>query len=477
MKCTICREEMEPGAIFCGHCGQRLHSKQEPLSQRQPAPLAIVPGQAGRGLTMERPIVHAPLPGPQAISGIGFGLRPGHTGPYKAFVPHHNEMQEKRQYVTRELPEIDLARKELSPSALHLALAEPITGLPRGQHNTFFRSMLIFITIALLISSIGVGAYALIKTRSIGGYRLSRDFSSQIRTQVQGEVSFTDDPQTPGKSNRVTITLKQLNAPADNATYLAWLIDDEAEHITPLGQLMPRGTDYVLQRTLGATNLLSLGNRIQVTQESSKVTVPTGKIVFKADFPPLAFVHLRHLLVHLDETPGQVGLLVGLREQARQLNAQATLLKNRTLPSQAVHCVAQNILNIVEGTRGAHYATLSSRCATMQIAQAGDGFGLVGTGAYIEMSLIHVSLAATQSDSSATIKQHAEQARTTLENIREWASRLDQLAINLAQNPFDQATRQQIRTLCDQVLNGNGNKQGGANAAYSYGQLMAQLNS
>ncbi|WP_201389996.1 zinc ribbon domain-containing protein [Ktedonobacter sp. SOSP1-52] len=287
MKCTICREEMEPGAIFCGHCGQRLHSKQEPLSQRQPAPLAIVPGQAGRGITMERPIVHAPLPGPQAASGIEFDLRPGHTGPRNAFVPHHNEMQAKRQYVTRELPEINLARKELSPSALHLALAEPITGLPRGQHNTFFRSMLIFITIALLISSIGVGAYALIKTRSIGGYRLSRDFNSQSRTQVQGEVSFTDDPQTPGKSNRVTITLKQLNAPADNATYQAWLIDDEAEHITPLGQLMPRGTDFVLQRTLGANNLLSLGNRIQVTQESSKVTVPTGKIVFKADFPRL----------------------------------------------------------------------------------------------------------------------------------------------------------------------------------------------
>ncbi|WP_201389997.1 hypothetical protein [Ktedonobacter sp. SOSP1-52] len=113
----------------------------------------------------------------------------------------------------------------------------------------------------------------------------------------------------------------------------------------------------------------------------------------------------------------------------------------------------------------------------MQIAQAGDGFGLVGAGAYIEMSLMHVSLAATQSDSSATIKQHAEQARTTLENIREWVSRLDQLAINLAQNPFDQATLQQIRALCDQVLNGNGNKQGGANASYSYGQLMAQLNS
>lgn len=472
---------MEPGAIFCGHCGQRLHSKQELLSQRQPAPLAIRPGQAGRGLTMEKPIVRVPAPRPQAASGVGFGLRSGHTGPHNAFVPHHNEMQAKRQYVTRELPEIDLARKELSPSALHLALAEPITGLPRGQHNTFFRSMLIFITIALLISSIGVGTYALIKTRSIGGYRLSRDFSnqnrSQIRTQVQGEVSFTDDPQTPGKSNRVTITLKQLSAPANNAIYLAWLIDDEAEHITLLGQLTPHGTDYVLQRTLGATNLLSLGNRIQVTQESSKVTVPTGKIVFKADFPPLAFVHLRHLLVHLDETPGQVGLLVGLREQAQQLNAQAALLKNRALPPQAVHCVAQNILNIVGGTRGAHYAPLSPRCTSMQIAQAGDGFGLVGGGAYIEMSLMHVSLAATQSDSSATIKQHAEQARAALENIREWASHLDQLAINLAQNPLEQATQQQIRALCDQVLNGSGTKQGGANAIYSYGQLMAQLNS
>jgi hypothetical protein len=263
------------------------------------------------------------------------------------------------------------------------------------------------------------------------------------------------------------------------------LIDVPTERITPLGTLTPKGQNFELDFAGQKINLIGTGNKIQITQEQGKVSVPTGNVLLSGTFPPNALIHVRHLLFQFATTPNNTGLLVGLREQARLLNAQALLLKSNATNEQAVRCVAQSIIDIAEGQKGTYYQALSSACLALNIAAAGDGFGLLGENGYIHTSAQHASLAATQADSTETIKLHAGHVRVATDNLKEWVTTIDQEARSLLENPGDTVKIQKVVTLAEQSMHGVDADhsesidpvpgEAGATTAYIHGQLMAQF--
>src|SRR5260370_30128472 len=103
--------------------------------------------------------------------------------------------------------------------------------------------------------------------------------------------------------------------------------------------------------------MVGLGNEIDITLEHGTVTAPGENVLLSAIFPTQAFVYVRHMLYSYTTTPGHVGLLVGLIEQARLLNSVAHVL---TANANAIttRCVAQAALDIMEGKTGAEYKSL-----------------------------------------------------------------------------------------------------------------------
>ena len=114
----------------------------------------------------------------------------------------------------------------------------------------------------------------------------------------------------------------------------------------------------------------------------------------------------------------------------------------------------------------------------------GDGFGILGQG-YATTAAAHAALAATQPDSTNTIRLHAGHVEIATNNIQGWVTTVDQDALKLLANPSDTPVIQEIVNLSDHAYHGvdtNGDEQidpvpgeAGAITAYIHGQLMAGL--
>ncbi len=451
MQCPRCNRPLEEDATFCGFCGNQLTPLQArgstvgptdatmlaPNSQQVSAREQIetvhnAPGMADRDLSAWQ----APSPRP-----VGY-------------------VQPETKYETVQTPQ--------TPST------------PPARRSGGNRSRIIlFVVIALVIIAGG----------TIGGALFLRNAAT---TAASGQVTFFDSQGgssgAAGDTDALTITINNLAAPPSGSQYNAWLINSQNEQIIVLGTLVQNGQTYTLRYTgdgshgHGGTNLLGAANRLEVTQEQGSVSVPSGKVILAGTFPPLAFVHIRHLLFSFPSTPHKIGLLVGLLGQTQLLTQQAQSLQNTSANNTgAIQCIAQSIINIIEGVHGDHYQTMSANCGNIA---TGDGFGLLGKG-YLITAAQHAALAASQSDSTDHIRLYAGHVETAMTNITGWATAMNLDALNVLANPNDNNSITGIVKLANQIYNGvdiNGDGhvdpvvgEAGAITAYLQGQIMAQL--
>jgi len=341
----------------------------------------------------------------------------------------------------------------------------------------------LIVLIALVLGG-SVLAVTLIRNSS-GGNKATGNSSGK------GQVTFFDGTNGTGGTDALRITASGLEAAPSGSHYDVWLVDDAAEHTSFLGKLNEQGNTFSLSfngngsRGKPGQNLLSSGNIVEITQEQGDVKLPTGKVILSATFPPKAFIHIKHLLFSFPTTPGKIGLLVGLVDATRLLNAQALALQSvaTKADTDATKCIAQSIINIIEGQKGEHTQTLAAFCGAS--IPTGDGFGILGEESYAVTAATHASLAATQTDATAIIRQHASEVQVGTTNISRWATTIDQDALKLLDDPNDSASIAEIVSLADHTFHGvdaNGNGQieatdgeEGATNTYLNGQSMAGL--
>jgi hypothetical protein len=316
---------------------------------------------------------------------------------------------------------------------------------------------------------------------------------------VSGTVTFVDRPGSPvGTTSGVRLDVQALAAPPPGMQYAAWLIDVQREQTLALGTLTPAGGHtWTLQYTGGGaaqvgSNLLSLGNAIEVTEEQGQGQAPVGPVVLSATFPPKAFVHIKHLLVSFPTTPGKIGLLVGLLQQTEALSTQAAALRTASArgDATAVRCHTQNILDVLEGSHGTHYQPLGAQCTALGIASAADGFGLRESSAaqatggttlptgYFASALDHASLAATTPDATPVVRTHAQGVEAAIAGMQRIASTADAAAAQVLTQPHESTPVAELVTVCAQLYNGEGASSASpadAQTAYTQGQLMASL--
>ncbi len=330
-------------------------------------------------------------------------------------------------------------------------------------------------------------------------------------------VTFSDSPASQtaatGGSDALRLVAQHLPTPSAGFHYAAWLINSQTENIVSLGSLTPQNGQpgvYSLaligQNGQPGQNLLGLGDRIEVTQEQGQTSGPTGRIVLLGVFPPLAFVHVRHLLVSFPTTPGAVGLMVGARDQALLLHTQAQQFAAALAAGQnaTAQCLAQSLLDIAEGSSGAEYKPLSAACQALNVTAQGDGFGLLphapsahatgngyGSGysssaesGFLQEAAAHASLAAAQTDATAAIRTAAGQVEVCLSNMQGWITSLAQAASAYLLHP-NASAGQAILSLARKAYQGTDTNldgrvdpvagEGGALTAYFAAQRMATL--
>lgn len=318
-----------------------------------------------------------------------------------------------------------------------------------------------------------------------------------------GSVTFAQSNASQsanlGRTDALRIVTQHLAAPPSGQHYAAWLINDQTESVFPLGSLVAQsgqaGVYTVSLAGQGAQpgqNLLALGNHLEVTLEQGTTPGPVGRVALSAVFPPLAFIHIQHLLVTFPTTPGQVGLLVGALDQTRLLDAQTQAFAQavRSSDSTQAQCLAQSIVDIAEGAQGTNYRPLTAACQALGVSATGDGFGLIAVNssslagksgaAYSETGFLadasaHASLAATQPDTTTTIRTYARQVEVADANIQGWVTSLNSQAVSFLADPTRTQLGPSMLMLAQQAYRGQGAAHGGALAAFADGQQMATL--
>ena len=445
MQCPRCNAPLEQDATFCGNCGNQI------------APLHAQGVTVASTAQQMQPSTNNPNFAQSRYGPPDSVLQPPpQPGPYSPMpdTPAQGTI-------------IPPPRRD--PSAKRVSIL-------RGSNS---RRLALIVAAILLIIAGSTIALVLKNTSNTGG-----NVAGGVPT---GLVRFVDSQNSQGHTDSLNINIVSLAAPPAGSQYYAWFINDQNEQTIALGQLTANSQGFSLTHNGNGTNLLGLGDKLEVTVEQGKPTLPTGKVVLTGIFPPHAFIHIKHLLFAFPTTPNHIGLLVGMLSQAQQLNAQAQLLQNAVASRNTftIQCVAQSMIDIIEGAKGLHYQPLSPECAFQNVNIAGDGYGLLGPNGYIATAQAHASLAATQNDSTPLIRVHAGHVEICANNIQGWVTTVDQDALALLAHPDHDSNVQEMLTLSDHAYHGvdiNSDEQidpvpgeGGAITAYIHGQLMATL--
>lgn len=338
------------------------------------------------------------------------------------------------------------------------------------------RTMLVAALVALLV----------IATSALGISLLSHQGGASAGASSGQVTFFADQSKGTQQTNALRISIQHLAAPPAGNYYDAWILNDQLETVTSLGKLTEQGQTWTLTFRETITNLLTIGDKLEITQEQGTVTAPAGKVILTGSFPVQSFQHIQHLLVGFPETPHQVGMLIGLVQQTHLLSIQAAALQSVSAGhnTAAIECLTQSMLDIIDGTHGPHYQPLSATCMQQYGAIAGDGFGLLYKG-YMDGAEEHASLALSQKDATSLMRQHAALMNVALTNITGWTTTIEQDLLRLHAHPTDLSPLQEITTLADNAYygvdsNGDGNVdpvpgEAGALIAYQQGQFMATL--
>ena len=311
--------------------------------------------------------------------------------------------------------------------------------------------------------------------------------------QAHGLLTWRDDTL---RSDGVLVSVEDLPSLSGDLVYGAWL--NGAGGNLFLGTLdapAPGTQGTVRSLTFVApdhANLPADYESVIVTRapKASVGTSPTSDVVVSGKLPPQALAHLRHLLVHFDGTPDQIGFAIGLRQESDKVLQHAQFLQDAVNESNLanVRFHAEHLVNMIEGKEGEHFGDLDG---DGKIDNPGDGFGLLENGGqlgYIKGMQDHAQLAAAAPDATESIKLHATNVQITGDNtrIRLIDIRDRALQVSTVRRAADaRENAQRILALAHQTIDGvdlDGDGlispvpgEGGVLTAYQHAQLMAGI--
>jgi serine/threonine protein kinase len=273
-----------------------------------------------------------------------------------------------------------------------------------------------------------------------------------------GRVRFHD---VAAAMDEVTVTTSYIPPANEGNQYEAWLVGGE-ERVS-LGVLNITDTDqgeinYVDPQ---GENLLAKFDRFEITLEQNPDPSPNPSdiVAYSSAIPEMPLMHVRHLLVSFNSTPGKVALVYGLKKDAEILRASAhRLLEAQQSGDQAAMTAqAEAMVNLLVGSQGTQYGDLNQ---DGRVDDPGDGFGMFLNGenaGYIGGVRSHAGFAADAEGATEGIQMHAGHVIVCAQNVEGWATELRDLLTQILAAPEAAETGERVRqavSLADRIIEG-----------------------
>lgn len=311
--------------------------------------------------------------------------------------------------------------------------------------------------------------------------------------QAVGRISYLDFNAIMDKAS---ITLNGLPEPEAGTHYEAWFLAQGGEIRRSIGAIQMDGANQG-QLTFtdpGHGNILAAFDQLEVTIEADDDPAPnesSGDVIASSVFPPLALIHVRHVLVSFHGAPEGNALIQGLWYAADGIDDSVIELEQAFNENDEAlfRRANEEIINQLVGSKaGDLYRDWNN---DGKIGDPGDGFGLLENGdglGYIPATISHATFAADAVDATENIKLHSAHVVNSIGNMNVWSKRLLELALQLQEMPFGSDMEPliiEMRVLSEQVLFGvdaDGNEliepipgEGGGDTAYEHAYYMADM--
>ena len=317
------------------------------------------------------------------------------------------------------------------------------------------------------------------------------------KNQPVGHLSYVDFSALMDKAS---IIFSSLPAPKAGSHYDVWFLAQGGEVRRNIGtvKIDEAGQGQLAFTDSNRGNILSVFDELEVTLEPDNDPKPdelSGEIVASSVFPPLALVHVRHLLVEFHGAPNATALIQGLWSTADILNTSTSELDEAFSNDneELVRLKTEEIINQIVGDANTNqYKDWNDDGA---LDDPSDGFGLLHNGdpgytdqGYIAQTISHANFAAQASDATENIKSHSANIVTCGENITGWSEQMLEKALQLQDMPFGSEMESlitEMTILSNEIVAGadsNGNGliepivgEGGADTAYDEAYNMAEM--
>jgi len=314
----------------------------------------------------------------------------------------------------------------------------------------------------------------------------------QDRNRPVGRVSYIDLNFVLDKA---LISINGLPPPEPGTHYDVWFLAQGGEEMRNAGSIIFDGegghSSYTSPNNI---NLLSRFDQVDITLEPDDDPAPSepnGEVVASSVFPPVAFNHVRHILVAIGSTPDGDALIQGLWWTANAVDTSVVELSDafESGDEETLRLKTEEIINQISGD--GNEKLYKDWNEDGQITDLTDGYGLLPNGneqGYIPQTIRHAQYATNASDATQSIVAHSTELIVCTENMQNWNEQILALALQLQEMPLGsemEAVIADMSSLSENMLYGvdaNGNKriepirgEGGADAAYEYALLMAEM--
>lgn len=312
-----------------------------------------------------------------------------------------------------------------------------------------------------------------------------------------GSVVYTDFNSSMDKA---TISITNLPPPKTGFHMEVWFLGQGGEITRNVGTVImdSSGQGQLVFIDPEENNLVGAFDQIEITVEPDNDPRPeesSGEIAASYAYPPLALVHVRHLVSAFETAPNHTALIDGLWFSADSIAQSTDELKQayESGDETLVQIKVEEIINQLVGN--ANKQLYMDWNQDGSIEDPGDGYGLLSNGdpgyndqGYIPQVISHAKYAAQALDTTETIQTQSKLVIISAQNTEGWSKQLLDKAMKLQAmqiGPEMSPLIEEMVQLSVQIVSGTDSNEnqiiepiigeGGAGTAFEHAYSMAGM--
>ena len=293
-------------------------------------------------------------------------------------------------------------------------------------------------------------------------------------------------------ADQARVLAQRIPAPPSGFNYEVWLIGGNKRLSIGFLSLDENGMGELFYTDEQGNNLAALYEKSEITIEPVDDTKASssGLVAYSYTLPADGLASVRYLLSSYENTPDNIALAQGLRNNIEKINELVIEMQsaqgagNEALVRQN----AEAILNLIAGTNSPDYKDWDKDGF---VTDESDGYGLLLNGSspgYFQAVYLEANNVVKSKDPSEPMVMYGENLKVSVQNLAQWTAQLQEMATVILEAPDGTITQKMtadLITIADQMLKGvdldnSGNVdpvagESGAQSAYQFAYSMADM--